>query len=231
MQAVSLCLCYLKSYTYYTTCRVQSGINSQLVCLQPVHLILFYCRHLSTCCKALGISLFFSHLLPFSLIIVLQQVGWSFVVNIWNFALFIHQIIAEGANGPTTVEADKIFLERNILVVPVRYLLHHILMTIYWENTGQNIFKCLPSILCLNVGSKPAYICVCLYVCAEIEIIVKFWHMIKLLLSCVLCMQIFNHCKCTNINYRKFYVTSNNLKTFTKYSSLIRKNICLKFIS
>lgn len=162
MQAVSLCLCYLKSYTYYTTCRVQSGINSQLVCLQPVHLILFYCRHLSTCCKALGISLFFSHLLPFSLIIGLQQVGWSFVVNIWNFALFIHQIIAEGANGPTTVEADKIFLERNILVVPVRYLLHHILMTIYWENTGQNIFKCLPSIVCLNVGSKPAYICVCL---------------------------------------------------------------------
>ena len=29
------------------------------------------------------------------------------------------QIIAEGANGPTTVEADKIFLKKNILVIPV----------------------------------------------------------------------------------------------------------------
>ncbi len=30
------------------------------------------------------------------------------------------QIIAEGANGPTTPEADRIFLERNIMVIPVR---------------------------------------------------------------------------------------------------------------
>ncbi|XP_077469938.1 glutamate dehydrogenase 1a isoform X1 [Stigmatopora argus] len=32
------------------------------------------------------------------------------------------QIIAEGANGPTTPEADRIFMERNILVIPDMYL-------------------------------------------------------------------------------------------------------------
>uniref|UniRef100_G1QEL6 Glutamate dehydrogenase 1, mitochondrial n=1 Tax=Myotis lucifugus TaxID=59463 RepID=G1QEL6_MYOLU len=32
------------------------------------------------------------------------------------------KIIAEGAHGPTTLEADKIFLERNIMVIPYLYL-------------------------------------------------------------------------------------------------------------
>ena len=42
-----------------------------------------------------------------------SQYGHSHVAN--HF-----QIIAEGANGPTTAAADEIFLKNNVLVIPVR---------------------------------------------------------------------------------------------------------------
>lgn len=49
------------------------------------------------------------------------------------------QIIAEGANGPTTPDADKIFIERNIMVIPVRefcYILSK--FVVLQENRNRN---------------------------------------------------------------------------------------------
>lgn len=42
------------------------------------------------------------------------------VLSQWCHFVFSPQIIAEGANGPTTPDADKIFLENNVMVIPVR---------------------------------------------------------------------------------------------------------------
>lgn len=43
-------------------------------------------------------------------------------VNYCSFLIaksFLFQVVAEGANGPTTPAADKILSDKNILVIPV----------------------------------------------------------------------------------------------------------------
>lgn len=47
--------------------------------------------------------------------------GWLWRKGTAVILISCFQIIAEGANGPTTVGADQIFLKKNILVIPVSW--------------------------------------------------------------------------------------------------------------
>jgi hypothetical protein len=66
------------------------------------------------------------------------------------------QIIAEGANGPTTMGADRIFLERKILVIPVSDLSDIKTLTIEdYSITG----TCLNKAGLGDSGFKPKNLC------------------------------------------------------------------------
>lgn len=43
--------------------------------------------------------------------------------------IFSFQVIAEGANGPTTPAAEKVLIENNKLVIPVSFKYHNLALT------------------------------------------------------------------------------------------------------
>ena len=45
------------------------------------------------------------------------------------FAFFSFQVIAEGANGPTTPAAERVLIENNKLVIPVSFKYHNLALT------------------------------------------------------------------------------------------------------
>ena len=57
-------------------------------------------------------------------VVGLEVSQWILGGRILNVFVVSFQIIAEGANGPTTPSADKIFLENNVMVIPVRTHTH-----------------------------------------------------------------------------------------------------------
>ena len=42
------------------------------------------------------------------------------MISFLKFKILVFQVIAEGANGPTTPAADRILIDKKVLVIPVR---------------------------------------------------------------------------------------------------------------
>jgi len=56
-----------------------------------------------------------------------KKILLSFIHLYMHFVSF--QVIAEGANGPTTPAAEKVLIENNKLVIPVSFIHHNLALT------------------------------------------------------------------------------------------------------
>lgn len=53
---------------------------------------------------------------------------FTFVIHLY-LHFFSFQVIAEGANGPTTPAAERVLIENNKLVIPVSFKYHNLALT------------------------------------------------------------------------------------------------------